>query len=252
MKDYCHPVIAASKGPASKDPETGTPEQTIPALLRRCAETHAQKPALRVEREKQTGLAPGALAFANRTLTRDNAPPSMPYGERDGQGEDQWKTWTYKQYYEDSCNIAKVRMLTRPPTPTHTCARAYRIRVCGPWCKADHDCARCLSVVLVVAAVTIAGVCGGGGGGGGVREQAMMRAGVQQFDAVAIFGFNSPEWVMASQACFMTGAKTAGIYPTDTPEQIAYKWCATPRPGTHGTAPLPMAILCSCYLRSAA
>ena len=55
--------------------------------------------------------------------------------------------------------------------------------------------------------------------------KAFMKAGVEQFDAVAIFGFNSPEWVMASQATFMTGAKTAGIYPTDTAEQIAYKWC---------------------------
>ena len=53
--------------------------------------------------------------------------------------------------------------------------------------------------------------------------KAFMERGVEQFDAVAIFGFNSPEWLMASQATFMTGAKTAGIYPTDTPEQIAYK-----------------------------
>ena len=53
--------------------------------------------------------------------------------------------------------------------------------------------------------------------------KAFITKGVEQFDAVAIFGFNSPEWLMASQATFMTGAKTAGIYPTDTPEQIAYK-----------------------------
>jgi long-chain-fatty-acid--CoA ligase ACSBG len=53
--------------------------------------------------------------------------------------------------------------------------------------------------------------------------KAFIDKGVAQFDAVAIFGFNSPEWLMASQATFMTGAKTAGIYPTDTPEQIAYK-----------------------------
>lgn len=53
--------------------------------------------------------------------------------------------------------------------------------------------------------------------------KAFITKGVEQFDAVAIFGFNSPEWLMASQGTFMTGAKTAGIYPTDTPEQIAYK-----------------------------
>ena len=67
-----------------------------------------------------------------------------------------------------------------------------------------------------------------------------MAAKVEQFDAVAIFGFNSPEWVMASQATFMAGAKTAGIYPTDTAEQISYKWCvplAAPLRVRRGTEP---------------
>ena len=53
--------------------------------------------------------------------------------------------------------------------------------------------------------------------------KALMDSGVEQFGSVAIFGFNSPEWLMASQAAIMAGAKTAGIYPTDTPDQIAYK-----------------------------
>ena len=55
--------------------------------------------------------------------------------------------------------------------------------------------------------------------------KALMDSGVEQFGSVAIYGFNSPEWLMASQATVMAGAKTAGIYPTDTPDQIAYK-CA--------------------------
>ena len=53
--------------------------------------------------------------------------------------------------------------------------------------------------------------------------KALMDCGVEQFGSVAIYGFNSPEWLMASQATIMAGAKTAGIYPTDTPDQIAYK-----------------------------
>jgi hypothetical protein len=53
--------------------------------------------------------------------------------------------------------------------------------------------------------------------------KALMDCGIQQFGSVAIYGFNSPEWLMASQATIMAGAKTAGIYPTDTPDQIAYK-----------------------------
>ena len=53
--------------------------------------------------------------------------------------------------------------------------------------------------------------------------KAFMDHGVDQFGSVAIYGFNSPEWLMASQATMMAGAKTAGIYPTDTADQIAYK-----------------------------
>ncbi len=183
MKDYCHPINPAEKGPASME---GTSEFTIPQLLHRCAETMGDKPALRVEREKETGVCPGAAAFAAKELTQKTANvkgtfppqprfPAMEWGNRDGKADDQWTTWTYRQYYEESAAIAK----------------------------------------------------------------ALMAAKVEQFDAVAIFGFNSPEWVMASQATFMAGAKTAGIYPTDTAEQIAYKWCvplAAPflrvRPGT--------------------
>ena len=169
MKDYCHPINPAEKGPASME---GTSEFTIPQLLQVCAETMGDKPALRVEREKETGVCPGAAAFAAKELTQKTANvkgtfppeprfPAMEWGARDGKAGDQWTTWTYKEYYEESAAIAK----------------------------------------------------------------AFMAAKVEQFDAVAIFGFNSPEWVMASQATFMAGAKTAGIYPTDTAEQIAYKWC---------------------------
>ena len=50
MKDYCHPINPAEKGPASME---GTSEFTIPQLLHRCAETMGDKPALRVEREKE-------------------------------------------------------------------------------------------------------------------------------------------------------------------------------------------------------
>jgi long-chain-fatty-acid--CoA ligase ACSBG len=46
---------------------------------------------------------------------------------------------------------------------------------------------------------------------------------VEQFDSVAIFGFNAPEWIMAAMSAIFCGAKCAGIYPTDTPEQIKYK-----------------------------
>jgi long-chain-fatty-acid--CoA ligase ACSBG len=53
--------------------------------------------------------------------------------------------------------------------------------------------------------------------------KAMMACGVKQFDSVNVFGFNSPEWFFASMGSIFAGAKTAGIYPSDTAEQMAYK-----------------------------
>ena len=40
---------------------------------------------------------------------------------------------------------------------------------------------------------------------------------------MAIFGFNSPEWVLAELATICAGGIAAGIYPSDTPEQVTYK-----------------------------
>eukprot|EP00750_Incisomonas_marina_P014834 INCI17894.1.p1 GENE.INCI17894.1~~INCI17894.1.p1 ORF type:complete len:802 (-),score=146.16 INCI17894.1:357-2762(-) len=53
--------------------------------------------------------------------------------------------------------------------------------------------------------------------------KSLMHVGVQQHDAVNIWGFNSPQWVMAEMGAIFAGAKAAGIYPTDTPSQVLYK-----------------------------
>ena len=50
-----------------------------------------------------------------------------------------------------------------------------------------------------------------------------MALGVDTFSAVTIYGFNSPEWVMAELACVLSGGIAAGIYPSDTAEQVKYK-----------------------------
>lgn len=47
--------------------------------------------------------------------------------------------------------------------------------------------------------------------------------GLTQFGTVTVFGFNAPEWHISAMAAVFVGAKPAGIYPTDTPEVIAYK-----------------------------
>lgn len=50
-----------------------------------------------------------------------------------------------------------------------------------------------------------------------------IKLGLQRFDSVAIWGFNSPEWMLASLAAGMAGGKSAGLYPTDAPETAAFK-----------------------------
>eukprot|EP00929_Paragymnodinium_shiwhaense_P107969 TRINITY_DN74306_c0_g1_i1.p1 TRINITY_DN74306_c0_g1~~TRINITY_DN74306_c0_g1_i1.p1 ORF type:complete len:764 (+),score=220.74 TRINITY_DN74306_c0_g1_i1:69-2360(+) len=47
--------------------------------------------------------------------------------------------------------------------------------------------------------------------------------GFQKFDSVNIWGFNSPEWMIAAIASGFAGGKVAGLYPTDTPDAAAYK-----------------------------
>uniref|UniRef100_A0A6V3UG89 AMP-dependent synthetase/ligase domain-containing protein n=1 Tax=Lotharella globosa TaxID=91324 RepID=A0A6V3UG89_9EUKA len=51
----------------------------------------------------------------------------------------------------------------------------------------------------------------------------LIALGVEPLDAVNIFGFNSPQWFMAEMAAIFCGGVAAGIYPSDTPEQVQYK-----------------------------
>jgi len=53
--------------------------------------------------------------------------------------------------------------------------------------------------------------------------KAFMACGVQQFGTVNVFGYNSPEWFIACMGAIFTGGKCAGIYPTDTSDQVAFK-----------------------------
>jgi long-chain-fatty-acid--CoA ligase ACSBG len=50
-----------------------------------------------------------------------------------------------------------------------------------------------------------------------------LSVGSLRYDGIAILGHNSPEWFMAELAAMYFGGKAAGIYPTDTPEQIQFK-----------------------------
>merc|ERR1719199_2404502 len=51
----------------------------------------------------------------------------------------------------------------------------------------------------------------------------MVKLGFQSFDSVNIWGFNSPEWVIAALAASFAGGKVAGLYPTDTQDTAAFK-----------------------------
>jgi len=53
--------------------------------------------------------------------------------------------------------------------------------------------------------------------------KAMMALGLERFDGVNIYGFNSPEWFMGELGAIFAGGIAAGIYPSDTADQVEYK-----------------------------
>jgi long-subunit acyl-CoA synthetase (AMP-forming) len=52
--------------------------------------------------------------------------------------------------------------------------------------------------------------------------RALIKLGVQPGSGVAIIGYNSPEWLEADVGAIFAGAVPAGIYTTNTPEQVRY------------------------------
>jgi long-chain acyl-CoA synthetase len=52
--------------------------------------------------------------------------------------------------------------------------------------------------------------------------RALIALGVAADDAVAILGFNRPEWTIMAIAAMMTGGRPAGVYWTSSPPEIAY------------------------------
>jgi acyl-CoA synthetase (AMP-forming)/AMP-acid ligase II len=128
----------AKSGFAASPANGGMPVVTFPQMLERAAQRHGDKPALCVE-------------SPTPPLVNGRAPPSAP--------RDEWKTWTYKQFYDDARAVAK----------------------------------------------------------------ACIRFGHKQHDSAAIFGFNAPEWVIAQFGGMFAGGKSAGIYPSDTTQVLAFK-----------------------------
>ena len=53
--------------------------------------------------------------------------------------------------------------------------------------------------------------------------KSLIASGVEAHDAVNIYGFNAPEWLMGEVSAILTGAMAAGIYPTDTVDQVTFK-----------------------------
>mmetsp|Transcript_18587 Transcript_18587/g.57237 ORF Transcript_18587/g.57237 Transcript_18587/m.57237 type:complete len:634 (-) Transcript_18587:91-1992(-) len=53
-------------------------------------------------------------------------------------------------------------------------------------------------------------------------SQALLSIGVKEREAVAIIGFNSPEWVFTWAGAAMIGAMGTGIYATNGPDGVAY------------------------------
>ena len=131
-------VRLAEVGAASDKEGEGVPVMTIPQIFALAAKVKADKIAMRVE----SPVPP---------LEGRKAPPAQPL--------DTWKSWTFKEYYDEASMCAK----------------------------------------------------------------SMMKLGLNQFDSVNIWGFNSPEWFLGDVAAILAGGKAAGIYPTDTPESVSFK-----------------------------
>ncbi len=52
--------------------------------------------------------------------------------------------------------------------------------------------------------------------------RALVGLGVERGKGASIIGFNSPEWLIADVGAILAGAVPAGIYTTNTPEQVRY------------------------------
>lgn len=53
--------------------------------------------------------------------------------------------------------------------------------------------------------------------------KASIAVGLAPFDAINVFGFNSPQWLIAMYGAIYAGGKVAGIYPSDTDDQVQFK-----------------------------
>jgi long-subunit acyl-CoA synthetase (AMP-forming) len=119
----------------------------------------------------------------------------------------QWKSWTYKQYLADVRKLARAMMAVGVEQFSYGAPRAAAgpLRICCP--EQAPPASRT-----------------GRGSAVGASSPAHARALVYSDgcngSSVGIWGFNSPEWFLADMATVFCGAKAAGIYPTDTPDQV--------------------------------
>jgi len=133
------PIVFSKKGRGSADDALGGfKPRSFHGIFLEAKKQHGNRPALRVELPVPKNVG-------------KKAPLSKPL--------DQWKTWTYNQYYDEVRTASK----------------------------------------------------------------GLIKLGLKEYDAVNIFGFNSPYWHMAEMSSIFAGGIAAGIYPSDTPEQVKYK-----------------------------
>ncbi len=48
--------------------------------------------------------------------------------------------------------------------------------------------------------------------------KSFIRLGLEPHSAVAIFGFNAPEWAISAMGAVMAGGFSSGLYPTNSAE----------------------------------
>ena len=160
------------------------------------------------------------LHFLNASTKRDKVHRSDysdggPYttGQRTFRDEEQWEN----KERQHCAPLRRWKIPTREAAqkiPYGVAYRTSRNRVLS-----GKQNLRILPVDKAVRSVTFKRMCAD------VKHawQEHCRSWNETFDAVNIYGFNSPYWFMGTFGAILGGGVVAGVYPTDTPEQVTFQ-----------------------------
>eukprot|EP00954_Amorphochlora_amoebiformis_P020720 1341348-Amorphochlora_amoeboformis.AAC.1 len=184
LKDAEKKILLAPEGVASSDEKDGSPIRTLLEVFEQAVKRHGSKPALLVERLEDGKVGELTLLEAPPMGEDKKVPPALPI--------DKWTKWTFAEYYTGRITLYK------------TLKHQYKIVGLGLGGAAN----RLINVNMTFHISECKSIA-----------KSLIALKVEQFGTLAIWGFNAPEWTMAMMGSILMGAKAAGIYPTDTPDQ---------------------------------